>query len=83
MARCCGNSNPVHQALLARVAALGAALPDDAQIWGPADGWAWRVVDRHGREPFPPIRSTVPIRILAATAVLIIELGDQIVTIGA
>lgn len=53
--------------------AAGVEIPDGAQIWGPGDGWAWRLVDRRG-QPLQ-VGSRVTLRRLAASVA--VELRDE------
>jgi hypothetical protein len=64
--RCCrpyGYLPAWHGLLLSRLIDAGAELEEDDRIWGPGDGWAWRVVGRTGRQK---LGSRVSVR--AATA---------------
>lgn len=64
--KCCGQAPHARKrAVLDGLRAAGIPLPDHAEVWGPSpDGWAWNIVDEHGHEPDPPIRSSLSLRLL-------------------
>ncbi len=57
---CCGNrSDPAKERLLTQLVDAGIELPEGAQVWNARqNGWRWRIIDRHGREPRTPIGSS-------------------------
>ena len=51
---CCssaGYQSPAKAQLLNRLEAAGVEMPPSARLFGPRDGWAWRVVGMSGQPP--------------------------------
>lgn len=76
MTRCCrGMRDQAKDRLLAKLADLGLSLPDGARILGPT--WAWRIVDIHGNDLTPPVRSDIPLSQAADLPLRAVDTGGS------
>lgn len=82
---CCGQggyADPNKVAVLAvarRIAARhGLDLPDRLQVWGPADGKAWRIVDWRGRYVGVYGMHSLPKTAAADSHTVVVELAGQL-----
>jgi hypothetical protein len=65
---CCSNAGyqtPLKVKLLNRLEQAGVEMPAGAKLWGPGDGWAWRLAGVSGPPREGQVRSRWTIRALA------------------